>query len=362
MLNAIAIIFGYFTLQSHHQRSTAFQPWLSGYAFLCYAVALILLYAGGFTTTIGAGMVFPDWPLSNGSLNPPGWTVDQAMMAEHGHRLLGSTVGSLCIGLVVWTQLREGRKWVRRLAIFALGFVIFQGLLGGARVLLVNTDLAMVHGITAQVFLCILASMAVACSRWWRNLPTPDSLDADAQAYWRQQRWIGGVLVLLTLTQLTIGSVLRHAGVGMAIPYFPEATADGSLLPASWNWATGINMAHRATALIIFLFVPFWAHRTWRAPGATRAMKGFVMASLVLVFAQVLLGASIIWTGRAPIQTTLHVLNGAIFLSVTWVSVFAYAKPLLSQSECAQNLIAPDKDANTVTTAAWQTPATSSRS
>ena len=76
--------------------------WLAGYCFLTLAVTLTLLYAGGFTTTIGAGMVFPDWPLSNGSLNPPGWTTDQAMMAEHGHRLLGATVGTLCIVLCFW--------------------------------------------------------------------------------------------------------------------------------------------------------------------------------------------------------------------------------------------------------------------
>lgn len=321
-------------------------------------MTLILLYAGGFTTTIGAGMVFPDWPLSNGSLNPPGWTTDQAMMAEHGHRLLGATVGSLCIGLVVWTQLREGRKWVRRLAILALAFVIFQGLLGGARVLLVNTDLAMVHGITAQIFLCILASVAVSCSRWWRQIEvTPEQSRA-----WFGQRCLGAVLILLTLAQLTVGSVLRHDGVGMAIPYFPAATADGSLLPASWSWATGINMTHRTLALCIFLLAHVWAWRVWRTPGTTMAMKGFALASLVLVYVQVLLGASVIWSIRAPIQTTLHVLNGALFLSVTWVSVFAFAKPLLSRRESAHDLIASASPANSESSDTWPTPAISSRS
>jgi heme a synthase len=32
----------------------------------------VLVLLGAFTTTIGAGMVFTDWPLSNGSINPEG--------------------------------------------------------------------------------------------------------------------------------------------------------------------------------------------------------------------------------------------------------------------------------------------------
>ena len=85
-----------------------------------------LLYAGAYTTSIQAGMAFLDWPLSNSSINPEGWLTTEDMRAEHSHRLLGASLGCISIVLVIWTQLYERRKRVRRLALLLLGVVIFH--------------------------------------------------------------------------------------------------------------------------------------------------------------------------------------------------------------------------------------------
>ncbi len=310
-------------------RTNAHKRWLAGYCFLTLAVTLILLYAGGFTTTIGAGMVFPDWPLSNGSLNPPGWTTDQAMMAEHGHRLLGMTVGSLCIGLVFLMWRFEPRRWMRRLAWLALALVIVQGLLGGARVLLVNVDLAKVHGVMAQIFLCTLTALAVGSSAWWRRVSVPDN--GEATGIWKRFRIMGLAVCLLTMVQLILGAILRHRGAGLAIPYFPHASPDGSFLPVAWNWATELNFAHRSVALIIFVLLTLWVILLVRSELITPAVKKLAIAAFVVVNIQIALGASVIWSARAPIQTTLHVLNGAIFLSIGWAITFSFFKPYLEK-------------------------------
>ena len=318
---------------SETERNTetgAHKRWLAGYCFLTLAVTLVLLYAGGFTTTIGAGMVFPDWPLSNGSLNPPGWTTDQAMMAEHGHRLLGATVGTLCIILCIWMWRSEERSWLRRLSYCALGLVIFQGLLGGARVLMVNVDLAKVHGVTAQVFLCTLTAVAVGSSLWWKKLRAP--ADSDGQARWAWLRGMGLAICLLTMAQLVIGAIMRHRGAGLAIPYFPHSAPDGGILPVSWNWATQLNFAHRGMALVIFLLVTAWAVFLVHSPVTTNTIKKLAVAAFVVINIQVALGAGIIWSARAPIQTTLHVLNGAIFLSIAWAITFSFFKPNLEKT------------------------------
>lgn len=303
--------------------------WLAGYCFLVLAVTLTLLYAGGFTTTIGAGMVFPDWPLSNGSLNPPGWTTDQAMMAEHGHRLLGATVGSLCIILCIWMWRCEKRAWLRKLSYAALGLVIFQGLLGGARVLLVNVDLAKVHGVVAQIFLCTLTAVAVGSSAWWRRISGPS--DALGQSKWNTLKTAGLVICLLTIVQLVLGAILRHSGAGLAIPYFPHSAPDGNLLPISWNWATQLNFAHRAVAFIIFLVSSAWILTLTKSALVSLTVKRLAFAAFIVLNLQILLGASIIWSARAPIQTTLHVLNGAIFLSIGWAITFSFFKPSLEK-------------------------------
>lgn len=307
--------------------ATAHYPGLSGFAFLTLAVTLILLYAGGFTTTIGAGMVFPDWPLSNGSLNPPGWTTDEAMLAEHSHRLLGALVGLLTLTLAVWIHLREDRKWMNRLAWFAFALVVFQGFLGGFRVLLVSLDLAKIHGVTAQIYLCTLTALVVGLSRWWREVPRV--LPEGAERAWGRMRTLGLVLCAAVFVQLVVGAVMRHRGAGMAIPFFPHARADGGWLPSAWNWATQIHFLHRVLAVVILGLLIAWMVALFRGPGVTRAMKKLAVAALALVCIQIALGAEIIWSGRAPFQTTLHVLNGAIFFAVTWAGTFAGFRPFL---------------------------------
>ena len=49
---------------------------LFGLCLLTLAWSVLVLQAGGFTTSIQAGMAFLDWPLSNGSVNPPGWLTE----------------------------------------------------------------------------------------------------------------------------------------------------------------------------------------------------------------------------------------------------------------------------------------------
>ena len=311
--------------------------WLAGYSFLTFAATLVLLYAGGFTTTIGAGMVFPDWPLSNGSLNPPGWTTDQAMLAEHGHRLMGGTVGLLCIGLVIFVHAVPSTRWLRRASWLALALVIFQGLLGGLRVLLVNIDVAKIHGVVAQVFLCLLASIAVGASAWWKRIAQPELPESIRQ--WKSHRHLGSALCLLIMLQLVIGAVMRHRGAGLAVPYFPQATAGGSWLPDTWNWATQIHMAHRFGAVLIYAVLLFWLFRILRQSGLPHAVRRLGWAAFALVHVQILLGAAVIWNLRQPVETTLHVLNGAIFLSVCWTMTFVFWKPCLQSARTTRKAV-----------------------
>src|SRR6185295_13035668 len=86
---------------------------------------------------------------------------------EHTHRLMGTVVGMLSIVLTIVAWKTEQRRWVQWLATIVLGAVIFQGVLGGLRVVLVQLDLAIVHACVAQAFFCLAALVAVATSRWW---------------------------------------------------------------------------------------------------------------------------------------------------------------------------------------------------
>src|SRR3954470_14297968 len=152
-----------------------YNPWLHRAALLTAAATFPLIFMGGLVTSHGAGMSVPDWPNSYGynmfTFPPSIWLGRQAggVFYEHSHRLMGSLVGILSILLTAWAWKTESRSWVRWLATGVLGAVIFQGILGGLRVIWVNLDLAIVHACFAQAFFCLAASVAVVTSRWWRE-------------------------------------------------------------------------------------------------------------------------------------------------------------------------------------------------
>src|SRR2546423_8703782 len=142
-------------------------------ALLTAAATFPLIFMGGLVTSHGAGMSVPDWPNSYGYnmfLFPPSKWVG-GIFYEHTHRLMGSVVGifSIVLAIVAWKC--EPRRWVRWLAYSVLGAVIFQGILGGLRVVLVKLDLAIVHACIAQAFFCLASLVAVVTSRWWTQAP-----------------------------------------------------------------------------------------------------------------------------------------------------------------------------------------------
>ena len=92
------------------QRTATHKPALAMFAAFAGVWVFVLVALGAFTTSIGAGMAFPDWPLSNGSVNPDGWLTDVALFAEHSHRLSGATMGLIAIALAIWLYRSESRR------------------------------------------------------------------------------------------------------------------------------------------------------------------------------------------------------------------------------------------------------------
>jgi heme a synthase len=308
-------------------RTRAHKPALALFAALGGAWVFVLVTLGAFTTTIGAGMVFPDWPLSNGSLNPHGWLTNLAMFAEHSHRLSAGLMSAITIVLAGWIWRREERAWLRRLALFAVALVLVQAVVGGLRVLLdrqhvemVDTSVgrlfAMLHACLAQLFTCTLVAIAVSCSSGWltRGLPVSCRL-----------RRTGLICCVLLFCQLAIAAVMRHSFAGLAIPTFPASTADGAWLPAVWNFRVGIHFAHRVMAVVLTVALVWFAIKIWTERATSLAMRCGASVLVSLLAFQILLGAHIIWSQRAVAVTTGHVLVGACTLATAfWLAWLAH--------------------------------------
>lgn len=327
-------------------RSTNYRPWLARYSFCALLATLFLLYAGGFTTTIGAGMVFPDWPLSNGSLNPEGWTQDPHMAAEHSHRLLGMMVGNLTLALTIWIWWVDGRRWMRRMGFIALALVIVQGILGGVRVLENEVNYAIVHGCLGQIFFCVLAAIAIGHTRAWH------SLRDEASSIKALPGTAGILLIGLLFIQLVVAAIMRHKGAGLAIPTFP-LTPEGTLMPTDWYFGVAIHFAHRAMAAIIMVAYAVWIVKLLKGT-SNNFVRRIGLVSCLLVVVQVFLGAAVIWMGRTPFITTMHVLNSAFLLAATWAThFFCYHSTLeqnVSTSTIEENTSPTPTDAQAIRT------------
>ena len=144
---------------------------------MAYALALttlaatgVLILLGGLVTNTGAALAVPDWPSTFGHnmILFPWSRMVGGILYEHSHRLMGALVGLLTLALAGALWRRSGR--LRRLGLIAVVAVVVQGLLGGLRVVLLADTLAIFHGVLAQAFFALLASIALltaprACRR-----------------------------------------------------------------------------------------------------------------------------------------------------------------------------------------------------
>jgi len=283
---------------------------LFGLCLLTLVWSVLVLQAGGFTTSIRAGMAFLDWPLSNGSVNPPGWLTEIDKFAEHSHRLAATVLGMLSIAIAFAHGFRESRRGIRLAAYALVGLVALQGMLGGLRVLLDQlniggdgnfkaTAFAVGHAVNAQLTLALLAIIALAHTIAWHQARRSAS---------RSLFQAGALAAGLTLSVIVIGAVMRqgHFTAWVSTP------SDGLFIPSiGTGLVWWVNLLHRGGALLAGASVLFFAVQL--------ARQGFPLlrwASLVaLVFLQVLLGILSIQLPLNPHVRTVHLVVGAALFS-----------------------------------------------
>src|SRR5688572_8610356 len=140
--------------------------WPQRLTVLLALITFPLIWVGGLVTTYDAGMAVPDWPGTYGyNLFRYPWQTwlggPWDLFIEHGHRLLGASAGIVAIALVAAVWLTGAPRVILLLSLGALGLVIFQGALGGARVLFDERMLALVHACVGPLFFAYLAVLAV---------------------------------------------------------------------------------------------------------------------------------------------------------------------------------------------------------
>jgi cytochrome c oxidase assembly protein subunit 15 len=345
-------------------------PWLSRFAKLTVVFALVLILLGGLVTTFGAGMAVPTWPTIKGEMNPPGWWLDPHVLLEHSHRLTAITVGILTGILCAWiwrnwwaliaacvvsglsgpigrslhldgnviaqlsiwpaafvflgyllVQARRRRQTLgvdHWLALAAYVAVCVQATLGGLRVTqetagLLDTAmiLRVVHGTFAHAFLALLVVIAARLSPVWNEIVERPPFPTGNRI-----RRLANVAIWLYFAQLIVAAAMRHPGAGLAIPTWPQAQYNGSLLPAQWTTFTTLNFLHtRVIAILLTGHVVGLVSRVWRSARIEPRLFRPGTLLFVLIVIQFILGVLVVWKGKHPHITTAHVFNGAAFLA-----------------------------------------------
>ena len=201
----------------------------------------VLLTFGALVTTYEAAMAVPDWPGTYGHnmfLFPfAEWFFGPwDLFLEHGHRLLGASVGviSLVLAVAVWKTNQSST--VRGLVVAAVFLVVLQGVLGGLRVLLDDKTVAKVHACTGPLFFSVAVAIATLTSRRFQIKYAQSETAVSGVPL---GGWIATGLLFASYIQLVAGAQLRHL--------------DPAVGPSTFRWLVLFHLVGAATVAALSL-------------------------------------------------------------------------------------------------------------
>ena len=312
-------------------------PWPHRLAVALALVTFPLIWVGGLVTTYDAGMAVPDWPGTYGynlfAYPIATWLAGPwDLFIEHGHRLMGALAGLVSIALVVVTFCTDSRRWLRFAALGALALVIFQGVLGGARVVMDERLVALLHGCVGPLFFAYLAGLVVVTSRSWNA-----SEVAKSQEDVRLSR-LAWIAVVTAFVQITLGAVLRHVPLSASPQVFrfallfhlvvAAALAGHLLLTAVSAWRAGaqqggVRMLGLVLPLLVLLQVgvgigTYVAKYSWPAWlgdfqfAAAHVVQERSLSQSLITTAHVALGSLILFVSVSLAMRSMRVLGAEV--------------------------------------------------
>ena len=280
---------------------------MSRFAKLAVAAAIatyVLIVAGGLVRATDSGLGCPDWPLCFGDWVPP---ADLNAWIEHTHRLIAAIAVGPLVGLVALITVLTRRRRDRVLlwaAVVAGILVIVQALLGGQVVIRqLQRELVTAH---LGMALTVLAMTIIIADR------------AANGHFPRPARGGPTLLVLVTgaavFAQMLLGSWVTGHNAGLAFTDFP--LMNGSLAPDLATVEQGIQLAHRALAVVVLVLV-VWMTRAVRRSTNAQTPRTLANTAALLILVQLALGAANVWSRLSALFVVPHLAVGSALFGVT---------------------------------------------
>lgn len=256
------------------------------------AIATLLLMAvGSATRVMNAGLACPDWPLCYGQLVPRQQMNFQVFL-EWFHRLDAALVGISAIALagLSWWYRHELPKWLPWASTFALGLIVFQGVLGGLTVTeLLRFDIVTAHLGTALLFFSTLIVIGTAL------VPYKGTAAAG------KLPWISLAAAIGVYLQSLLGGLVASRWA------LHQCFGASQLCAVMNSHIVGVVPATLATLAVVAI--------TWRTPALHPVLRQLAKLAGGLVVLQILVGVA---TFRLHLQveplTVAHQAVGAALL------------------------------------------------
>jgi heme a synthase len=256
------------------------------------AIATLLLMAvGSATRVMNAGLACPDWPLCYGQLVPSKQMNFQVFL-EWFHRLDAALIGISAIALagLSWWYRRSLPKWLPWASTFALGLIVFQGVLGGLTVTeLLRFDIVTAHLGTALLFFNTL--LVIGCAL----------MPYQGTGAVGKLTWVGLTAAILVYLQSLLGGLVASRWA------LHQCFGGFQLCSVMNSHIAGVVPATLATLAVVFM--------AWRTPALHPTLRLLANMAGGLVILQIILGVATFWLHlQVEVLTVTHQAVGAALL------------------------------------------------
>jgi cytochrome c oxidase assembly protein subunit 15 len=285
------------------------------------AIATLLLMAvGSATRVMNAGLACPDWPLCYGQL-VPSKQMNLQVFLEWFHRLDAALIGLSAIALsgLSWWYRRALPNWLPWASTFALGLIIFQGILGGLTVTeLLRFDIVTAHLACALLFFNTM--LVIGCAL----------MPYQGTGAIGKLPWVGLTAAILVYLQSLLGGLVASQWA------LHQCFGAYQLCLVMNSHIVGVIPATLATVAIVFM--------AWRTRALHPTLRWLANFAGVMVVLQIILGVA---TFRLHLQveplTVAHQAVGAALLGSLVAFTVLALRDRATDSE--MNTITPDASA-----------------